>query len=191
MSGGTTRAGYASAEGPNLVTVLNTLQKSVIGASAGDARAVEKVSHAFGSYGQGAARMPEYAARFADALAQSPQARSTFTSQDAAVLVKAATSAGLVVSGHPGGVLGLTPDRLAAAAQAGGHLSATATRAVTGKKPGEISAEEYDLVTDPARELTRRAAAAIRAIAGQAPLVVLLDTGEVAAVARRGGCDTS
>jgi tetratricopeptide (TPR) repeat protein len=50
---------------------------------------------------------------------------------------------------------------------------------VTGKKPGEISPEEYDLVTDPARELTRRAAAAARTIAGLGPLLFLLDTGEV------------
>src|SRR5580658_4909300 len=104
---------------------------------------------------------------------------SAFTSQDAAALVRAAASAGLVAAGHPGGVLGLGPDELAAAAQAGGHLSEAAVQAVTGRKPGEITPQEYDLVTDPARELTRRAAAAVRAAAGTRPLVMFLDTGEV------------
>ena len=98
---------------------------------------------------------------------------------DAGTLLKAAVSAGLVAGGHPGGLLGLSPDQLAAAAQAGGHLSGAAARAVTGKTSGEISADEYDLVTDPARELPRRAAAAVRAGAAGRPLVVFLDTGEV------------
>ncbi len=98
---------------------------------------------------------------------------------DAGTLLKAAASAGLVAAGHPGGVLGLTPGQLATAAQAGSHLSAAATRAVTGKRPGDLSPQEYDLVTDPARELTRRVAAAMRAAPGRPALVVLLDTGEV------------
>jgi len=55
-------------------------------------------------------------------------------------------------------VLGLGPSQLAAAAEAGGHLSEAAVRAVTGRRPGEITAQEYDLVTDPAHKLTRRAA---------------------------------
>jgi hypothetical protein len=63
--------------------------------------------------------------------------------------------------------------------QALGHVSEAAVRAVTGKKPGEISAEEYALVTDPGAELRRRAAAAVRGLAGRMPLVVLLDTGEI------------
>ena len=63
--------------------------------------------------------------------------------------------------------------------QALGHVSEAAVRAVTGKKPGEISAEEYALVTEPAGELTRRAAAAVRAVASRMPLVMLLDTGEI------------
>ena len=170
---------YAGVAGPGLVTVLDAVQKAVIGAFEHDARAAWWAGQAFADYRQGAARMPEYAARFADVLVQSRQSGSPFTGQDAGTLLKAAVSAGLVAVGHPGGVLGLAPDQLAAAAQAGGHLSAAATRAVTGKKPGKVSPQEYDLVTDPARELTRRAAAAVHTIAGQGPLVVLLDTGEV------------
>ena len=171
--------GYAGVAGPGLVTVLDAVQKAVISAFGHDARAAERAGQAFTDYRQGAAGMPEYAARFADVLAQSRQSGSPFTSEDAAALLKAAGSAGLVALGHPVGVLGLAPGQLAAAAQAGGHLSAAAARAVTGKKPGEVSPQEYDLVTDPARELTRRAAAALRTIAGHGPLVVLLDTGEV------------
>jgi tetratricopeptide (TPR) repeat protein len=170
---------YAGAAGPSLVTVLDAFQRAVVAALGRDGRAVERARQAFGEYRQGAARMPEYAARFADVVAQSRQPGSQFTSQDAAALAKTAASAGLVVIGHPGGVLGLSPDQLGAAAQAGGHLSEAAIRAVTRKKPGEISPEEYDLVTDPARELTRRAAAAVHTIAGLGPLLVLLDTGEV------------
>lgn len=63
--------------------------------------------------------------------------------------------------------------------QAGGHLSAAAARAVTGKTPGQVTPEEYKLVTDPARELTRRAAIAVRTLAEQLPMIILLDTGEV------------
>jgi tetratricopeptide (TPR) repeat protein len=170
---------YAGAAGPSLVTVLDAVQKAVVDALGSDGRTAERARQAFGEYRQGAARMPEYAGRFADVVAQSRQSGSPFTSQDAAALAKTAASAGLVAIGHPGGVLGLSPDQLGAAAQAGGHLSEAAIRAVTGKKPGEISAEEYDLVTDPARELPRRAAAAVRTIAGLGPLLVLLDTGEV------------
>jgi tetratricopeptide (TPR) repeat protein len=170
---------YAAAEGPGLVTVLNAVQAAVLRATGQDARARERAERAFGDYRQGAAQMPEYAARFADVLAQSQQSGSPFSSQDAAVLLKAAMSAGLVAGGHPGGLLGLSPGQLSAAAQAGGHLSTTAARAVTGRNAGQISASEYDLVADPARELTRRMAAAMRAAAAGRPLVVFLDTGEV------------
>ena len=167
-------ASYAGAAGPSLVTVLDAVQQAVL-AAVRDSRAEQ----AFGDYRQGAARMPEYAARFADVVAQSRQAGSPFTATDAAVLGKAAASAGMLAIGHPGGLLGLTPDQLAAVGQAGGHLSEAAARAVTGKKPGEISQQEYDLVTDPSRELTRRAATAIRTVAGHRPPVVFLDTGEI------------
>jgi tetratricopeptide (TPR) repeat protein len=166
--------GYAGMAGPSLVTVLDAVQQAVK-AAVGDSRA----GPAFGNYRRGAARMPEYAARFAAVVAQSRQAGSPFTAEDAAALGKAAASAGLLAAGHPGGLLGLTPGQLAAVGQAGGHLSEAAARAVTGKKPGEISPQEYDLVTDPARELARRAAAALRMVAGRRPLVVFLDTGEV------------
>ena len=165
---------YAGVTGPSLVTVLDAVQQAVIAAS-GDSRS----GHAFGDYRAGAARMPEYAARFADVVAQSRQAGSPFTAADAAVLGKAAASAGLLAAGHPGGFLGVTPGQLASAGQAGAHLSEAAARAMTRKKPGEIPQQEYDLVTDPARELTRRLAAAVRTIAGRGPLAVFLDTGEV------------
>jgi len=169
---------YAGMTGPNLVTVLDAVQKAAIGAvvkERDDQRAVQ----AFGDYRRAAARMPEYAARFAGVLSQSKHPASAFTVEDAAILLKAAASSGLVALGHPGGLLGLTPDQLATVAQAGGHLSAAATRAVTGKKPEELSPQEYDLVTDPARELTRRAADALRTIASPIPLLMLLDTGSV------------
>ena len=170
---------YAGLAGPSLVTVLDAVQKAVIAAYEDDARAAERASRAFGEYRDGAARMPEYAARFADVLAQSRTSGSPFTNQDAAALARAAASVGLLGTGHPIGFLGLTPEQLTAAAQASGHLSAAATRAVTGKKPGEISPQEYELVADPSGELIRRAAAGVRTMASQRPLVILLDTGEV------------
>ncbi|HEX3958132.1 MAG TPA: hypothetical protein VHZ03_16095 [Trebonia sp.] len=169
---------YASIEGPGLVTVLDAVQAAVVRAVGHDARARDRAARAFGEYRQGAARMPEYAARFADVISQSQQSESQFTSQDAAVLVKTVISAGLAAGGHPGGLLGLSPDQLATAAQAGGHLSGAAVRAVTGKNVGEIPPAEYDLVTDPARELPRRAAVGLRTVAADRPLVVFLDTGE-------------
>lgn len=170
---------YASEAGPGLVTVLDAVQRAIISAFGADRRAVERVERAFGAYRQGAARLPGYAARFAEVIALSRQARSAFTSQDAAALLKSAASTGLLVAGHPGGIAGLAPDQLAASAQAVGHLSEAATRRVTGKRRAEITSEEYNLVTDPARELTRRVAAALRGIAAGVPLVVFLDTGEV------------
>ena len=170
---------YAGMDGPGLVTVLDAVQRAVTGAFAADAKAAERVGQAFSNYRQGAARMPQYVARFADVIAQSRQAGSAFTRADAAALLRTGASAGLVGIGHPGGLWGLTPDQIAATAQAAGNLSDAAVRAVTGRKPGEITRAEYDLVTDPARELTRRAAAAVRAATGRTPLVVLLDTGEV------------
>jgi hypothetical protein len=94
-------------------------------------------------------------------------------------IAKAAASAGLVVGGYPGGLLGLASAQLGAVGEAGGHLSAAAVRAITGRKPGEIPPEEYQLATDPARELPRRVPAAVRAIAERRQLVVFLDTGEV------------
>ncbi len=170
---------YASIAGPGMVTVLDAVQRAVIDAAAADVRAAGRAAQAFGPYRQGAAQMPGYAARFAEVIALSQQAGSVFTSQDVVALLKSAASAGLVVAGHPVGIAGLSPDQLAASAQAAGHLSEAATRAVFGKKRGEITPEEYDLVTDPARELTRRVAVAIRDLAATVPLVILLDTGEV------------
>ena len=170
---------YAAMGGPSLVTVLDAVQKAAVSASGNSARAVEQTNRAFSDYRDGAARMPEYAAGFADVLGQSRTSGSPFTSEDAAALAKAAASAGLLAVGHPVGFLGLTPEQLTAAAQASGHLSAAATRALTGKKPGEVSPQEYELVTDPTGELIRRVAAGVRTMASQAPLVILLDTGEV------------
>lgn len=106
---------YAVVAGPSLVTLLDAFQRAVVAGLGRDRRAVERARQAFGEYRQGAARMPEYADRFADVVAQSRQSRSPFTSQDAAALAKTATSAGLVAIGHPGGVLGLSPDQLGAA----------------------------------------------------------------------------
>ena len=147
------------------MTVLDAVQQAVV-AAAGDSHG----GQAFAEYRQGAARMPEYVARFADVVAQSQQAESPFTAADATTLGTTAVSAGLVAIGHPGGLAGLSPAQLAAAGQAGAHLSEAAVRAVTGKKPGEISPQEYDLVTDPSRELPRRAARAVRTVAGQSPM---------------------
>jgi tetratricopeptide (TPR) repeat protein len=171
-------ASYAGADGPSLVTVLDAVQRAVVDAFGADAKVRERAGRAFAGYRDGAARMPGYAARFADVIAHSRQAGSPFTSQDAAALAKSLTSVGLTVGGHPAGVLGLSPDQLVASAQATGHLSEAAIRAVTSKKRREIPLEEYDLVTDPARELTRRVAAALRTVAATVPLVVFLDTGE-------------
>ena len=170
---------YAGVAGPSLVTVLDAVQRTVTGAFTGDGGAAGRVVEAFGDYRRGAAQMPEYVARFRGVVAQAGRQGSAFTSQDAAALVRIAVSAGLVAGGHPGGMLGLGPDQVAETIQAGGHLSEAAAEAVTGRKRGEISAQEYDLVTDPARELARRVAAAVRGAADSKPLVVFLDTGEV------------
>ncbi|MGW5718340.1 tetratricopeptide repeat protein [Amycolatopsis sp. NPDC003865] len=167
---------YADIQGPSLVTVLDAVRAAVIDAIGEDVRGADQ---AFEGYVRGAARMPEYAARFSEVLAQSRQSGSPFTAEDAGTLVKSAVSAGLTFSGHPGGLLGLTPDQLKDSAKAAGHLSTAAARAVTGRKTGVLSPDEYDLVTDPVRELTRRLAAAVRTVAGRQPMVVLLDTGEV------------
>jgi hypothetical protein len=94
-------------------------------------------------------------------------------------IAKAAVSAGLVVGGYPAGLLGLAPAQVGAVGEAGGDLSTAAVRAITGRKPGEIPPEEYQLVTGPARELPRRVAAAVRAISERRRAVVFLDTGEV------------
>ena len=170
---------YAAVAGPSLVTILDAVQKAVIAVFRDSARAAERASRAFDDYRQGATRMPEYAARFVDVLTENRLSAKAFTGEDAAALARAAVSAGLVVSGHPAGFLGLMPEQLSAAAQAGGHLSAAATRAVTGKRPGELSSQDYELVTDPLGELIRRAAAGVQVVAAQRPLVILLDTGEV------------
>lgn len=172
------RASYGQ-NGPDLVTVLDAVQGAVIEAFGADANASEHVRRAFNLYRQGVIRMPTYTARFADVIAQSKQAGSPFTGGDAAALLKSLASVGLLGSGHPLGILGLTPDQLVASAQAAGHLTEAATRAVTGKKAGEISPEEYDLVTDPSRELTRRVAVGLRATSEMMPLVFFIDTGEV------------
>jgi tetratricopeptide (TPR) repeat protein len=170
---------YAVAEGPALVTVLDAVRVAVTGACGPDRKAASRAGRAFAEYRQGAVRMPQYAARFADVIEQSGQAGSGFSDQDAHVFLRCLASVGLAAMGHPGGIAGLGPDQLAAAGQAVGHLSEAAVRAVTGKKAGEISPQEYDLVTDPARELTRRMADALRDVAGDVPLVIMLDTGEV------------
>jgi tetratricopeptide (TPR) repeat protein len=170
---------YAGFDGPSLVTVLDALQRAVIEAVRADAGAATQAGEVFAGYRQGAARMPQYAARFAEVIAQSRQAGSPVTSEDAASLARTGASIGLAAVGHPGGFAGLTPGQIGGTVQALGHVSEAAVRAVTGKKPGEISAEEYALVTDPEGELTRRAAAAVRGLAGRMPLVVLLDTGEI------------
>ena len=170
---------YAGVAGPSLVTVLDAVQRTVTGAFTGDGRATGRVAEAFGDYRRGAARMPEYVARFRGVVAQAGRPESGFTSEDAGALVRAAVSAGLVAGGYPGGVLGLGPDQVAEVIQAGGHLSETAAEAVTGRKRGHISAQEYELVTDPARELARRVAVAVCGAADSKPLVVFLDTGEV------------
>ena len=172
-------SGYAGLDGPSLVTVLDAVQRAVIEAVRPDAGAVRQAGEAFADYRQGAARMPQYAARFAEVIAQSRRPGSPVTSADAAALARTGASVGLAAIGHPGGFAGLTPGQLGGAGVALGHVSEAAVRAVTGKKPGEISAAEYALVTDPEGELTRRAAAAVRALAGRMPLVVLLDTGEI------------
>jgi tetratricopeptide (TPR) repeat protein len=168
-------ASYAAADGPSLPTVLDAVQKAVRDAFAANTKAAGQVWDAFAGYRHGAIRV-EYAARFANVSAQS---RPPFTSGDAVALGKSLASIGLVGAGHPEGVLGLTGDQLAASAHAVAHLSEAAVQAVTGKKTGEISPEEYDLVTVPARELTRRVAVAIHTVASKTPLVIFLDTGEV------------
>jgi tetratricopeptide (TPR) repeat protein len=170
---------YAGFDGPSLVTVLDAVQRAVIEAVRADTGAARQAGEAFVDYRQGAARMPQYAARFAEVIAQSRQAGSPVTSEDAARLARTGTSIGLAAVGHPGGFAGLTPGQIGGTVQALGHVSEAAIRAVAGKKPGEISDEEYALVTDPGAELTRRAAAAVRGLAGRMPLVVLLDTGEI------------
>jgi tetratricopeptide (TPR) repeat protein len=170
---------FSSLEDPGLTVVLNALQNTVITACGAESGIHERARQAFGSYRVGAAQMPEYAARFGDVIARSRQAGSTFTSDDATALAKVAASAGLVVAGHPAGVLGLSPDQLATAARATEHLSAGAVHAVTGRRREDLSPEDYDLVVDPARELTRRVAAGIRRVADARPLIIFLDTGEV------------
>jgi hypothetical protein len=170
---------YAGFDGPSLVTVLDAVQRAAIEAVQADAGAARQAGEVFADYRQGAARMPQYAARFAEVIAQSRQAGSPVTSEDASSLARTGASIGLAAVGHPGGFAGLTPGQIGGTVQALGHVSEAAVRAVTGKKPGEISAEEYSLVTDPEGELTRRAAAAVRGLAGRMPLVMLLDTGEI------------
>jgi hypothetical protein len=153
---------YAATGGPALVTVLDAVQAAVTGACGPDPRTAERAQRAFAEYRHGTTRMPQYAARFADVIAQSQQAGSAFTREDAGTLLRSLASVGLTSAGHPGGIAGLAPSQLAASGQAVGHLSQAATRAVMEKRPGEISSQEYDLVTDPVRELTRQMAAAIR-----------------------------
>jgi tetratricopeptide (TPR) repeat protein len=162
-----------------LLTVLNGVQQAVISSFSNNAKVAERAARTFGDYRQGAARMPEYAARFADMLAQSRESGSPFTREDATALARAAASAALVIGGHPSGFMGLSPEQLASATQAGGHLSAATTRAITGKKPGQVSSEDYALVTDSARELIRRAATGVRELSAHGPMIILLDTGEV------------
>lgn len=170
---------YAGVAGPSVVTVLDAIQRAVLDAFNHKAKAARHAREAFNSYRQGAARMPQYAARFADVIAQARKGSSPFTSQDAGALLKALSSAGLTAAGHPAGILALTPAAISDSAEAVGHLSETVVRAVTGKDRGAIPADEYDLVTDPARELSRRIAVALQTIATRDPLVIELDTGEI------------
>jgi len=88
--------------------------------------------------------MPEYVARFAELITQGQRAGSGADKADLATLARSGASAVLAVAGHPAGIAGLTPDQLVASGQALGHLSQSAVRAVTGKKPGEITQAEYD-----------------------------------------------
>ncbi len=170
---------YAGVAGPTLVTVLNAVQNAIIGAFASDGRVANRVVEAFGEYRQGAATMPEYAARFASVLAESRQAGPSFTAGDFAALAKVMLATIPAAAGHPGGLALLSPGALSASATAAGDLSKTVLQAVTGKKQGELSSAEYNLVTDPENELTRRMAIAVRTVAARTGLVVFLDTGEV------------
>ena len=164
------------------MTVLDAVQQAVV-AAAGDSHG----GQAFAEYRQGAARMPEYVARFADVVAQSQQAESPFTAADATTLGTTAVSAGLVAIGHPGGLAGLSPAQLAAAGQAGAHLSEAAVRAVTGKKPGEIPAGVRP-GDRPVTRTARRAARAVRTIAGQSPMVISWIPGKLSATGPGVGC---
>jgi hypothetical protein len=92
---------YASFDGPSLVTVLDAVQSAVIEAARADAGAAKQAGEAFADYRQGAARMPQYAARFADVIAQSRQTGSPVTSEDAASLARTGASIGLAALGHP------------------------------------------------------------------------------------------
>ncbi len=169
---------YAGFEGPGLVTVLDALQQAVIDAYSADSRARDLVIRAFAGYREGAARMPQYAARFANVIDESRQADSQFTSHDIGILLKSLASMGLAATGHPAAFLGLSAGQLAASAQAAGQLSEATARAVTGRKANDISLQEYDLVTDPGRELPRRVATALRHVTYSSPLVIFIDTGE-------------
>jgi hypothetical protein len=100
-------ASYASADGPNLVTVLNALQHAVIDAAGPVGKAKDTTRQAFAGYRDGAARMPQYAGRFADVIMQAQHASSAVSSQDVASLLKSLTSAGLAAAGHPYGLVGL------------------------------------------------------------------------------------
>ena len=95
------------------MTVLDAVQTAVVRAGAG-------IGCGSGTGGAGvrgvpaADGMPEYAARFADLLAQSRQTESAFTSQDAAVLgSRRRRQQGWWPLRHPGGLLGLSPGQLA------------------------------------------------------------------------------
>ena len=112
-------ASFAGPTGPALLTVLNAVQRAVLDSFGDHGKSAERAAQAFADYREGAARMPEYAARFAELLAQKDQSDSGFSGEDAQTLLKAATSAGLVLGGHPAGVFGFAPTQLAATAQAG------------------------------------------------------------------------
>ncbi len=170
---------YASGNGPVLVTLLDAVQQAVVAAYGSGSRSRDLAGKAFAGYRDGAARMPEYWPRFEDAIAQSNQAGTRVTSQDVKVLVRLLASAGLMAGGHPAGLLGVGPGQIAESAQAAGHLSEAAVRAVTGRKSGDLPLPEYELVTGFVRELPRRAAAALRTLADARPVVFFVDTGEV------------
>lgn len=170
---------YRDMGGPTLVTVLDAVVTRVVSDPALNKRARERTERAFTDYRNGVSKLEEFKERFAEVITRSEQAGSPFTKDDAATLLKSMSSIGLALAHHPTGALGLTPAMSASTAQAAVHLSEAAARAVTGKKPGDISQNDYNLVIDASRELIRRVADGLRAVARVQPLVMLLDTGEV------------
>ena len=160
-----------------LVKVLGAVQGAIVGAFA-DAEEFSpgRVAYEFRDYRSGADRMLEYVARAWQVVEQSGRPGFPCTRSDAAALVRKVESAGLAVVWRPPG----TEDPGAADGQdTAGPLSAVIAQAVTKRLPGELPPQEYALVTDPAPELIRRFAAAVRVLTARRPLVVFLDGGDV------------